>query len=218
MSEIQQFDYSVNLLQSLLWQYNEAGRLQKLLELKQDWYNTNQTEFWQNWERDVFNLATANDFGLTVWSIILGRILNVTTAAQNPDLPTWGFADTHKNFNNGNFRRSTAGSISLTIDQKRIVLQLRYFQLVTRGAIPEINRFLKRVFADLGQVYVLDGLDMTMTYVFTFVPSSGLQFVLEQYDVLPRPAGVKLKILVLTEPAFGFDEFHENFDNGNFIS
>ncbi len=38
---IQNFDYSVNLLQALLWQYNEAKNLQGILEAKQTWYDIN---------------------------------------------------------------------------------------------------------------------------------------------------------------------------------
>jgi hypothetical protein len=71
--DIQQFDFSVNLLQALLWQYNGATNLQGLLEAKYNWYYTNQSQFWNDWIGNVFNLATADDFGLAVWSIILGQ-------------------------------------------------------------------------------------------------------------------------------------------------
>ena len=63
---IQQIDYTVNVLRPLLWQYNQADNLRGLLELKQVFYDREQRDFWQNWYRDVFDLRTANDFGLTV--------------------------------------------------------------------------------------------------------------------------------------------------------
>ncbi len=214
MSKIQEFDYSLDLLKSLLWQYNDALRLQKIIELKQLWYDTNQSQFWSDWERDVFNLDTANNFGLTVWSIILGIALNTTEEAQPDTWPTWGFGTYNQNFTRGNFRRQSSGTINLTEAQKRIVLKLRYFQLITKGAVPEINAFLARVFED--PVYVLDGLDMTAEYVFTSAPSSQLQFVLQKFDVLPRPAGVEVNYVITPQTAFGFDEFHVNFDRGNF--
>ena len=62
-------DYAVDLLQALIWQYDNAPRLQKLIQQKQDWYNRNNTEFWTDWLKNVFNINTANDFGLTVWGI-----------------------------------------------------------------------------------------------------------------------------------------------------
>jgi hypothetical protein len=213
---IQAIDYSVNLLQALLWQYNEALRLQSLLEQKQEWYNTEYSEFWENWYRDVFDLRTANDFGLSVWAIILNIPLTITTNLT-PSSTIWGFGSFRKNFNRGNFAPSTSG-IKLTLAQKRLVLQLRYFQLVTRGAIPEINRFLNYVFADYGKVYAQDGLDMTMNYVFTFQPPAQLRFVLESFDVLPRPAAVMVNYVVLIRETFGFGPFHKNFNRGNFGS
>jgi len=213
---IQALDYSVNLLQALLWQYNDAARLQSILEQKQDWYDAQFSEFWENWYRDVFDLRTANDFGLSVWAIILDTGLTITSR-QVPSATLWGFGPVHRNFNRGNFAPSTSG-IRLTRAQKRLVLQLRYFQLITRGAIPEINAFLKYTFKDLGQAYVLDGLNMTMNYIFTFALPSQLRFVLEEYDILPRPAGVGVNYLVIVRDTFGFGPVHLNFNRGNFGS
>lgn len=219
MSTIQQFDFSVDLLRALLWQYNDAERLQKLLELKQDWYNDNQRDFWQNWERDVFDLRTANDFGLSVWSIILNVPLVADEGTDPIGKPIWGFGAYRQNFNNGNFAKTGSGSVKLTMAQKRLVLQLRYFQLVSRGTIPEINGFLKALWGNEGQVYVIDSYDMTFAiYVFTFSPSSQVQFILEKFDLLPRPAGVGVKYLVITKNTWGFGEFHQNFNNGNFVA
>ncbi|MGJ0509069.1 MAG: DUF2612 domain-containing protein [Methylocystis sp.] len=213
---IQALDFSINLLQAILWQYNDALRLQSLLESKQDWYNEQYSEFWDDWVSDVFDLRTANDFGLSVWAVILNIPLTITSG-QEPSANLWGFGPFRKNFNRGNFAPSTSG-IRLSTEQRRLVLRLRYFQLVTRGAIPEINTFLKYVFEDLGDVYVLDGLDMTMDYVFTFALPSQLRFVLESYDILPRPAGVGVNYTILVRDTFGFGPFHRNFNRGTFGS
>ncbi len=215
MTRIFEIDYHVDIMKSLLWQYNEAERLEALVRLKQEWYDANQQEFWESWYRDVFNLDTANDFGLTVWSIILGIALNTTENAQPVTWPTWGFGTYNQNFTRGNFRRINSGTIVLSREQKRLVLKLRYFQLVTKGAVSEINAFMAYIFGE-GNVYVLDGLNMTAIYVFTFVPDSQLQFVLQRFDLLPRPAGVGLNYIINPEIAFGFDEFHVNFDRSNF--
>lgn len=217
MGKIQAFDYSVNLLQAILWQYNDATRLQSLLESKDGWYFVNQTEFWSDWCRDVFDLQTANDFGLSVWSIILNiPIIIVITPPPDGD-PAWGFDDTHLNFNNGNFRSSSDGGYTLTTEQARTVLRMRYYQITSRGTIPDINRFMAILFKDQGSVYAIDGYDMTMTYVFTFVIPSQLTFIFDAYNILPRPAGVKVDYLVLVDTPWGLGEFNENFDNGSFL-
>jgi hypothetical protein len=217
MSRIQQFDFTVDILQALLWQYNEALRLQGLLENQEAWCDINQTEFWESWITDVFDLRTANDFGLIVWSIILGIPLSVEEP-PSPPKPTWGFGQYYKNFNNGNFRQQYSGYINLTTEQKRIVLRLRYFQLVTNGTVPQINQFFSYLFGP-GEAYVLDTYDMSMAYyIFTSELSSQLQFVLQKYDLLPRPAGVGVGYAIIPKDTFGFEEFHLNFDNGNFLS
>jgi len=212
--KIQALDYSVNLLRALLWQYNEAERLEGLLRAKQSWYDENQTQFFTDWYADVFNLQTANDFGLAVWAIILGLPLAVA-----PDDSTgqdiFGFAADDENFNNGNFAASGA-SIVLTTEQKRLVLRLRYFQLTTRHSVTQANEILKAVFG-AGQVYVVDSLLMKIRYVFTTPPAPQVQFILTNYDLLPRPAAVKADYIVMGEAdGFGFGAFHENFNNGNF--
>lgn len=216
MSRQQSFDFSVELLTALLWQHDNAESLKSLLTQKQAWYDENQTAFWSDWFRDVFDLRTANDFGCQVWAIILGIQLSVNQGG-NVDKPTWAFGGFRQNFTRGNFSNTNAVTIPLSLAQKRLVLRLRYFQLVARGTVPETNRFLKYVFGDVGNVYVLDTNDMTFVYyIFTFAPSSQLVFILQKYDILPRPAGVGVKYQVIVGESFGFDEFNENFDNGNF--
>lgn len=210
---VQAFDFHVDLLQALLWQYDNAARLRALLDQKQAWYDAHQQAFWTAWLRDVFDLRTANDFGLAVW----GQILNVPLTTSAPPSGTsdkWAFGPDRETFSRGTFGRTTAGTLYLTTEQRRLILRLRYFQLVSRGAVPEINSFLREIFGP--GAYVLDGLDMTLTYVFTFVPPSSVMQVLQRFDLLPRPAGVKVKLLIEPEPSFGFGAHNLNFENGNF--
>lgn len=215
MSQIQEFDFSVNLLRALLWQYNDAANLEALLRQKQAWYDANQSQFWGNWVTDVFDLRTANDFGLSVWAVILDTPSVITSSQDDPDKPIWGFDQYRQNFNNGNF--ASIASSALTTAQKRLVLRLRYFQLVTKGSVSEINAFFAYLFEPLGPAYVVDGLDMRARYVFGFPLSSALEAILTEFDLLPRPAGVKIDYVILGEnDGWGFGRYHDNFTNGNF--
>ena len=212
---IQNFDFSVNLLQAILWQYNDAENYQAILQNEQNFYTENQRDFWRNWYIDVFNLETANDFGCSVWAVILGIPLAIIIGSdlnQNP----YGYGAYRKNFENGNFVNTTGFAARLTLEQKRLVLRLRYYQLTSRCTLPEINAMLQELFGNLGGAYVLDGLDMTMTYVFRFQPDYDLDFVLNFLDLLPRPAGVKMNRIVIGNKAFGFEGFRLNYNNGNF--
>lgn len=211
---IQQFDFSVNLLRALLWQYNEASNLQGILQSEQDWFNVNQRDFWERWIRDVFDLRTANEFGLQVWAIILGQPLFLNKGPDNK--PTWGFGQYYVNFTRGNFSSQTGSSFKLSTESARILLRLRYYQLIGTCTPPAINRMLADVFSDYGPAYVLDNLDMTQTYIFTFALPSDLVFLFNNFDILPRPAGVESDYNVIINESWGFDEYHENFDHGNF--
>lgn len=215
MSQIQELDFSVDLLRALLWQYNEAANLEGLIQRKQAWYNANQSDFWNDWVADVFDLRTANDFGLAVWAIILDVPLVVNSQGDDSNKPIWGFGQYRENFTNGNF--ASIASSALTTEQKRLVLRLRYFQLVTKGSVTEINAFFAYLFEPLGVAYVVDGLDMRARYVFGFPLSSALETVLTEFDLLPRPAAVKIDYVILGDAdGWGFGRYHDNFNNGNF--
>ena len=216
---IQEFDYSIDLLQALLWQYDSATNIQAILAAKNDWYLTNQTEFWSYWYNDVFNLETANAFGLTVWSIILNQPLSYGLS-PDADKPIWGlgpFTNNNVNYNNGNFSIGSNPLLVLTEAEQRLVLQLRYFQLVTRGAVTEVNAFLKYVFnftyGAPNSCYMLDNFNMFISYVFNFlVPVRVIRF-LDHFDLLPRPAGVGVGYIILPVPLWGFGLPTNNYVN-----
>ncbi|MBH0365705.1 DUF2612 domain-containing protein [Salmonella enterica] len=216
---IQEFQFSVDLLRALLWQYNDAENLQGILQKKKDWYINNHEQFWRDWYTNVFNMDTANSFGLSVWAIILGIPLVVTSDTPNPNKPTWGFAATHKNFNNGNFQHHFGDEITLTTEQKRMVLKLRYFYLVSRGTIPEMNQVLKYVFGNRGGGYVIDNYDMSaISVIFDFKPNESIRFVMDKYNIFPRPAGVGLKYEFRNSnrKVWAFGDERNNFRKGNF--
>ena len=148
------------------------------MQQKQDWYDENQTAFWSDWFTNVFDLTTANDFGCAVWAVILNIPLAVIQPPDYLTKPVWGFGTFHKNFNRGNFAVQKQSAIVLTLAQKRLVLQLRFAQLISRGTAPQTNSIIQQIFTrnGYGQVYVLDGLDMTINYVFTFAIPSALNF------------------------------------------
>jgi len=229
--QVQEFDYSVDLLRAILWQYDKAEHIKGLLESKSAWTEENFTQYWTDWYNNVFNLPTANTFGLAVWSKILNIPFFVPTGTDPAGKPIFGFnevttfpsyVNTYQNFENGNFS-VLGGTIRLTEEEQRVVLRLRYFQLTSRGAIPEINTFLDGLFASAGPIYsgnawVLDGLNMTMRVVFDFEIPSQMRTVLQRYDLIPRPAGVGIEYLELDSEVFGFGAENQNFENGNFFN
>jgi hypothetical protein len=219
---IARFDHAVNLLQAILWMYDGATNLKSIIEQKQAWYDQNQQEFWISWYNDVFNLLTANAFGITVWSRILNIPVYSNVSPAPSGAPVWGFGMLNENFGHGNFAY-TSPTIILTLEEQRFLLRLKYFQLCSNGAIPAVNAFLNYLLSTSnieysGTIYVLDGLDMSITYVFTApnFPDKLLKAI-KSLDVLPRCSGVRIKYAISSEFLFGFGRYNKNFSNGNFI-
>ena len=190
MSQIQAFDFSINLIKALLWQYNSALKLQSLLESKQTWYDANYEQFWNNWYDDVFNLQTANEFGLSVWAIILQLPIVVESTLPAPSRPTFGFEEYRRNFNRGNFYSGKENINILSLNDARIALLLRYYQITSRPTVTEINRVFSIVFADYGPAWVEDNLDMTITFHYAFDISSQLLEIITGNDLFMRPSAV----------------------------
>lgn len=211
-TNIQKFDFQNTessikrfITAALLWQYNNAPIITSLITQKATWYNTNYSVFWADWYRDVFNLKTCNNFGITVWCIILQLPIQ-TDAVDPPNKPIFGFGpDTGawtpgyaKNFGHSNF--SEVSTPQLNFQEKRFLLQLRFFQLHSDTDTLGINAFLPTIIGEInngsGTLFVFDNLNMTVTYTFTFTPRPVLIEALEKYDVLPRASGVKVIIVL----------------------
>jgi hypothetical protein len=69
--------YDPSIRRPLRWMHNKAPRITSLINQKQDWYTRYNEQFWLSWEDQIFDLATANPFGLVVWCIILGLPLDI---------------------------------------------------------------------------------------------------------------------------------------------
>jgi hypothetical protein len=211
--KIQQFDFSLDLMKVVKWEYDQAPNLINILNLKQEWYSANHEQFWVAWERDVFNLLTANDFGLNVWSIILELPLYSVSGASPTDYPAFGFADFGLNFGNSNFATDADTVNRLSVEQKRDLLRMRWWQITSDGSMPSINHALNDVFG--ADVYALDGQDMNITVVYQKVLPNLMMNLLIEFDLIPRPSGVLINHLVKPRDAFGFANYGLNFDQTN---
>lgn len=210
---IQQFDFSIDLMKVIPWYYDSAPNLRALLEKKQEWYDKHHRQFWEDWENNIFNLRKANDFGLNVWSIILNLPLYTNDDASPAKFPAFGFKPKGMNFFNGHF--ATSGDImhKLTMEEKRQLLILRVWCLFSDGSMYMINQALNDVFGE--DAYALDGQDMTITYILKRRLSNPMMYLIQNSDILPRPSAVKAKVLVKPRAAFGFANFGLNFDQKN---
>lgn len=173
-------DPTIDLKQCLLWQYQNSEKLKSLILAKEKWLAGHQAQFWQDWYDNVFNIDTANDFGLSVWGQILDFSRNVT---------------------------AKDGSLHyLTTEQYRMILKGQMLRFGMGASAPEINKWLSVVFAGQGACYCVDTYDMTaIPFVFRSEPSDEIKWLLGNIDFFPRPAGVGYQVRIIPPDVFGFN-------------
>lgn len=140
----------------------------------------------------VWNVETAQGFGLDIW----GRIVQVDRTINVP-------ADTP---NPGQFS-FTAGVYQMTDAQYRTVILMKALANITNCTAPALNQLLSNLFATRGRCYVRDLGGMKMEYRFEFWLQPFEYAIIAQYQVAPRPAGVLASIFqVDVNGTFGFAE------------
>lgn len=91
--------YNTDLTRALKWMHNKAPNLQTIIQKKSDWYHRYNDQFWTNWQQNVFDIRTANAFGLVVWCIILGLPLDIFDFA--PITNAFAFGNQRGNYLDG---------------------------------------------------------------------------------------------------------------------
>lgn len=144
---------------------------------------------------DIWNVATAQGYGLDVWGRIVGvqRVITVQTgkyfgfneqtAADVEDFGPGGLGA----FYSGDL---DTGNVALSDQSFRQLIYAKAMANISNGSIASINAILRSLFPGRGNVYVTDGLNMTMTYTFEF-PITQVEFaIVSTTGVLPKPTGV----------------------------
>lgn len=148
--------------------------------------------------RLVFDLNTAQGYGLDVWGRIVGvsRVLNLPVAgeylgfSQASDAEPFGQAPF---FN----RQTLTTNFALSDTAFRRLIFAKALANISDGSIPSINRILTLLFGQYGNCYVTDGGDMTMTFTFGSDLAPVDLAIVSQSGILPRPVGVSSTIVQL---------------------
>jgi hypothetical protein len=221
-------------LQTVISQYQNSPTLLQLVENMSTYIDptANLLAFYNN----VWNVDTAQGFGLDIW----GRIVGVSRVIPIPGTQgTFGFANTDsppdwQNFGNPDISSSggpffggatNTGSYRLNDNAFRTLILTKALANIVATTAPALNRLVQNLFPGSGRAYTRDGGQsntavngMQMTYVFEF-PLTQIQYaILVNSGALPHPAGVLVNIQV--SPAgdtFGFaDAGLEPFGQGAF--
>lgn len=176
---------------------------------------------------DNLSISTAKGVGLDLW----GNLLHLSRYIPSDKGDNYAYF----NFNSKNFK--TNGGLIFynanrpnygTLDDLyyRQLLLIVYQGYFLNSSIPTLNQFTLESLADYGSVYVRDSTDMSyQVYLFNSQIPKWLNFMMSNYDILPRPAGVgaRLQERIVRRFGFGADGVFEkprynlfNFDRKNF--
>lgn len=158
-----------------------------------------QTQNMQNLYDDIWNVLTAQDYGLDVW----GRIVGIQRVVQIQSTKFFGFDEqtpaTVEPFGPGGvgpfYRGANATSSFALADQSfRTLILAKAMANISSGSVPSINAILRRLFPGRGNCYVTDNFNMTMTYTFNFALSPVELAIVSTSGVLPKSTGVAATI------------------------
>lgn len=211
-----------NVEQTIISQYANSPTLTQLI------YNMNQyidpTTDFDNFYNFVWNLDTAQGFGLDIW----GRIVGISRTLQIPAASLYfGFSEATPGsypFDNEPFYNGPAATdaYELSDDAYRQLIFVKALSNISATTAPAINQILQNLFGTQGRCYVIDDGKMQMHYVFEFLLSPYQFAIMTTSGALPHGAGVSISLINTVLPCFGFAEAGTYsaapFDQAPFIS
>ena len=179
-----------NVLQTVVSQYGNSPVLLGLINRFNAAVDPS-TNF-DNFYNDIWNLQTASGIGLDIW----GRIVGVSRALQITEARWEGFSQqTTLTSDPFGFSPLYSGQqllfpYNLSDTDFLTLIYAKARSNIWDGSIPGLNAIMMSMFPGSGNCYVVDGLNMTLTYTYEFALTSVQAAVVFQSGILPRPAGV----------------------------
>lgn len=183
-----------DVLRTVISQYANSPTLMQLIESMAGYLD--QSVNFDMFFDLIWNVDTAQGYGLDVW----GRIVGVGRVLQVGAVNYFGFEEAGiqpRPFNQAPFYTGAplTGNYSLSDTAYRQLILAKALANICDGSIPAINQILLNLFPARGDCYVIDNQDMTMVYYFAFVLTPVETAIVTQSGVLPRPTGVATSIL-----------------------
>lgn len=207
----------LNVDETILSQYVNSPRIVALIRKMNAGIDPAHTI--ETFYRKVFDVATAEGWGLDCWGKIvgIGRVMTL-----HGDEGTFGFVGSElQPFNQGTFYGPRLTSTYTLADNAyRELIMLKAASNITDCSLPSLNRLMAKLYADRGKAYVIEVGTMKIRYVFEFFLQPYERALMRREDVPPKPAGVGYETLEL-DPAttFGFAGSDlQPFNQGTFSS
>lgn len=189
--------------QTIMSQYANSPRLLSIINTVSSALDP--SKFTSDFYRLIMDIPTANSHGLNVWGRIVG--ISRTVNFPSPQGEYLGFSDGFYPFNERPFSGSGGESDTweLANDAYRELILIKALSNIIYATAPNINRLLEAVFD--GVCYFLITGPMDARYVFEFDLSPYQRHIVYNTDILPRPCGVLVSIIINADTSgiFGFD-------------
>lgn len=187
---------SPNVNQTLISQYAQSPILTQLIANLSQYFD--QSANWNNFYQYVWNIDTAQNWGLDFWGQVLGvsRYLQIPTSADYLGLEGSGGTASGYPFGEGVFYDgATATETYALLDADyRTLLYAKAFANICRTSIPVLNQLMRLLFPGLGDTYCLDTGNMTMTYYLGWAATPIQLAIVEQSGAVPHPTGVAVSV------------------------
>lgn len=166
----------INVEQTIISQYGNSSTIGQLIQNMNE--NIDPRADIDNFFNYVFNIETAQGFGLDIWGRIVGVSREVLTN------PVYYLSDT----------------------AYRSLLLVKCLSNISIASAPAINQLLQNWLGPGVRAYVNDLGNMAIRYTFEFVLQPYQIFIITQSGIFLRPAGVLANIVTEEFPVFGFKE------------
>lgn len=192
----------MNIQQTIMSQYANSPRLLRIIN--DLWGAIDPTKFNEDYFNLIMSIPTANTQGLDIWGRIVG--IGRTVYFPNPEGEYFGFEDGFYPFNERPF--SAAGNENdaweLADDAYRQLILIKAMSNIIYATAPNINILMRAVFGK-SCYFLLTG-HMEGRYVFEFYLNQFERHIVYNTDILPRPCGVDVSIIIDLDEAniFGF--------------
>lgn len=205
---------------TVLTQYSASQRLLNIISTFDQAISLD--DFTDEFIAEVWDLTTCGSFGLDMWGKIVG-IGRYITAPIDSD--SFGFSEADDGstgypspFNDSPFYAGVQETTNVRLgnDAYRTLIFCKAFSNISIATIPDINRFLRMLFANRGRAYCINYRSMTLGITFEFSLAPFEESILTNYDVVPIPSGVQLNIHQVVPPYFGFADDAYPFNDGTF--
>ena len=210
----------IGVERTIISQYSASSTIVQLIRNMDE--NIDPTANFDDFYNFVWNVETAQGFGLDIW----GRIVGVGRALTIPGTQDYfGFDEASPGsepfgvspFYNG--IPPETETYFLADDAYRLLILAKAMANISATTAKALNQILQNIFSESGTCFVRDLGGMKMQYVFLFALSP-LQRAIVDSGVLPTPAGVQYSVLSIPEVCFGFAEAGgqaQPFDQGVFF-